>query len=100
MTWADSRSAAYVGMLNEQHDAQAIYSATGTPIHPMSPLLKLMWLREKAKGVFNKAYRFVGIKEYVMGRWLSGGRHVVDHSIASATGLFSLRNRTWHEQSL
>jgi gluconokinase len=101
ITWADNRSAPFVRTLKEQYDAQAIYAATGTPIHPMSPLLKLMWLREKDPALFGRAHRYVGIKEYVLGRWFSStGRHVVDHSIASAMGLYSLRDRTWHAPAL
>ncbi|WP_274364973.1 gluconokinase [Paenibacillus thermotolerans] len=101
ITWADNRGAPFVRVLKDQYDAQAIYAATGTPIHPMSPLLKLMWMRERDPSVFGKAHRFVGIKEYVLGRWFGGtGKHVVDHSIAGAMGLFSLRNRTWHEPAL
>lgn len=99
ITWADNRSASYVQVLKERHDAQSIYAATGTPIHPMSPLLKLMWLRDNDAAVFEKAHRFVGIKEYVLGRWF-GGKHVVDHSIASAMGLFDLERRDWHAPAL
>lgn len=100
ITWADNRSAPFVEVLKARYDAQAIYAATGTPIHPMSPLLKLMWMKEKDPATFEKAHRFVGIKEYVIGRWFGGKRHVVDHSIASATGLFSLRERDWHAPAL
>jgi len=99
ITWADNRAASYVDVLQSTTDAHAIYAATGTPIHPMSPLLKLMWLRDKEPAIFEHARKFVGIKEYVLAGWF-GGRLVVDHSIASATGLFSLARREWHEPSL
>jgi len=98
ITWADNRSASYVATLREQYDAQAIYAATGTPIHPMSPLLKLMWLRERDPGVFGRARKFIGIKEFVLHRWF--GKFVIDESLASATGLYSLRERAWHGPSL
>ncbi|HZG86653.1 gluconokinase [Paenibacillus sp.] len=104
ITWADNRAASYAEALRGTPEGQAIYAATGVPIHPMSPLLKLMWLRERAPDTFGKARKFVGIKEYVLGRWFAesgaGAAHVVDHSIASATGLFNLRSRDWHEPSL
>ena len=100
ITWADNRAASYVDVLRQQTDAHAIYAATGTPIHPMSPLLKLMWLREREPELFGKTHRFVGIKEYVLGKWFPDAGHVVDHSIASATGLFSLRDRDWHGPAL
>ncbi len=98
ITWADNRSAPYVNTLRERYDAQAIYAATGTPIHPMSPLLKLMWMKEKDPAAFAKARKFVGIKEYILNRWF--GKLIVDESIASATGLYSLKERKWHKQSL
>ncbi|HZG54922.1 gluconokinase [Paenibacillus sp.] len=100
ITWADNRAAAYVDVLKQQTDAQAIYAATGTPIHPMSPLLKLMWLKDLDPDTFGKARKFVGIKEYVLGKWFPHAELVVDHSIASATGLFSLATRDWHAPSL
>ncbi len=98
ITWADNRAAAYVRTLRDAGEAEEIYRATGTPIHPMSPLLKLIWMREQAAEIFNQAYKFVGIKEFVISRWC--GSYVVDESIASATGLYSLYDRQWHLPSL
>ena len=55
ITWADNRSAAYVHMLREvSYDGHQIYRDTGTPIHPMSPLLKLMWMRDHEPELFAK----------------------------------------------
>ncbi len=59
----------------------------------MSPLVKLLWLQQAMPAVWGRARRFVGIKEYVLARLC--GSYVVDHSIASATGLFNLRERDW-----
>lgn len=100
ITWADNRAAAYAGRLKQEGAAQPIYAATGTPIHPMSPLLKLMWLRDHEPDTFRKARCFMGIKEYVLGKWLPADVPPVDHSIASTSGLFSLRERDWHRPAL
>lgn len=59
----------------------------------MSPLAKLVWLRHERPDLFERADRFIGIKEYVFFRLF--GRWVVDFSIASATGLFNLANLDW-----
>src|SRR5690606_13366030 len=75
ITWADNRSSAYVHTLREMNKAQAIYAATGTPIHPMSPLLKLMWMKEKDRATFDRTRTFSGIKEFILHRWF--GRHVI-----------------------
>ncbi|CAM3443010.1 gluconokinase [Marinicrinis lubricantis] len=96
--WADSRSTAYVEKLRQQYDAHGIYRRTGTPIHPMSPLLKLMWMNEEQPELFQAADKFIGIKEYVLYRLF--GRFVMDYSLASATGLYNLEKRDWDEEAL
>ncbi|WP_301171441.1 gluconokinase [Brevibacillus nitrificans] len=96
--WADNRSTSQVDQLNQDGVGHSIYLATGTPIHPMSPLPKIMWLREQAPDTFRKAAKFISIKEYVIHRLF--GQYVVDYSIASATGLFHLRKLDWDENAL
>ncbi|UUZ95886.1 hypothetical protein LJK87_16765 [Paenibacillus sp. P25] len=98
ITWADNRSVGYVKVLKEELDGLGIYRRTGTPIHPMSPLLKLMWFRDNRPELFEQAYKFIGIKEYVFAKLF--GRLVIDHSIASATGLFNLRELDWDAKAL
>jgi len=97
LTWADQRSEVYAKALKEKN-GQAIYEKTGTPIHPMSPLTKLIWLKEEKTEIFEAASRFIGIKEYVFYKLF--GEYVVDYSIASATGLFNIFNLDWDEEAL
>jgi gluconokinase len=94
MTWADARSAAIAGQMRTTDAGMKIYEATGTPIHAMSPLCKLIWLRENQSGLFDAAHKFVSIKEYIWYRLFSEYR--IDHSIASCTGLFDLETRSWN----
>lgn len=98
ITWADSRATDWAERIKRDWGGLAIYQRTGTPIHPMSPLAKLVWLRHERPEVFARAARFVGIKEYVFFRLF--GRYVVDYSIASATGLFNLVRLDWDAEAL
>jgi len=98
ITWADNRASVWAGRIREKWDGQAIYARTGTPIHPMSPLCKLMWLRHDRADIFSRARRFVGVKEYVFFRLF--GRWLIDYSIASATGLFNLQELNWDRAAL
>jgi gluconokinase len=98
ITWADNRASVWARRIRDEFDGQAIYQRTGTPIHPMSPLCKLMWLRHEHGEIFQRAARFVGVKEYVFYRLF--GRWLVDHSIASATGLFNLQELNWDRGAL
>ena len=98
ITWADQRAAPWAERIRDEWDGLAIYRRTGTPIHPMSPLAKLVWLRHERAELFARAERFVGIKEYVFFRLF--GQWQVDHSIASATGLFNIERLAWDEGAL
>ena len=98
LTWADSRATDWAERIQHDWGGLAIYQRTGTPIHPMSPLAKLVWLRREQSEVFARAARFIGIKEYVFFRLFK--RYVVDYSIASATGLFNLSQLDWDAEAL
>src|SRR5699024_10636238 len=71
---------------------------TGTPIHPMSPLTKITWLEQDHPEIAAKTKKYIGIKEYIFFRLF--GEYVVDHSIASATGLMNLETLEWEEAAL
>src|ERR1700681_1542068 len=63
--WADNRAAGIAAQIFKDGREQVFYSRTGLPIHAMSPFCKLLWFKEKQTELFNKAYKFIGIKEYV-----------------------------------
>ncbi|HXB09868.1 MAG TPA: gluconokinase [Puia sp.] len=98
ITWADRRSEAYARRLKGTEAGKRIYAVTGTPIHAMSPLCKLLWMKEEQPEVFRRAARFISIKEYIWRRLF--GKYKVDHSLASATGLFDIRKKGWNPESL
>lgn len=98
ITWADLRSAKYAQQLEQKPVAKKLYAATGVPIHAMSPLCKLLWLKHEAKAIFTKAYKFISIKEYIFFKLF--GKYVIDCSIAAATGLFDEKNFRWYNEAL
>lgn len=98
MTWADNRSAKWSEVLKNDMNGHEIYLRTGTPIHPMSPLTKLMWLRHDNPEIFGKTAKFISIKEYVFAKLFN--QYIVDHSIASSTGMLNLKNLDWDEEAL
>ena len=98
LTWADTRSNKYAQAIRNTKQGDIIYRDTGTPIHPMSPLCKIAWIREEMPGVFTAAHKFISAKEYIFHRFFN--EFVVDHSIASATGLFDIHQLQWCDESL
>lgn len=98
ITWADNRSASIATRLRSSAEGLAIYEATGTPLHAMSPLCKIIWMRENNVALFNKTYKFIAIKEYICHKLF--GEFVIDHSSASCTGLFDIVKLHWYQDAL
>lgn len=98
ITWADLRSAGQAGELNASGKGLGAYLRSGTPIHPMSPLLKLIWMRENRPDLMAQARFVIGIKEYLLHKLF--GRYVTDYSMASATGLFNVETLDWDKANM
>lgn len=96
--WSDGRSEKEAQWLKAQNEAADIYQHTGTPIHPMSPLCKLLWMKKKDKALFKKATRFISIKDYVLAKFFD--EYLIDYSLASATGLFDHKTLKWYDPAL
>lgn len=98
ITWADTRAAKWATQLKQTKKGQEIYHRTGTPIHAMSPLVKLIWLANEYPEIFKQAAKFISIKEFIFYRFFQ--QYLVDYSIASATGLMNLKNLSWDKEAL
>jgi gluconokinase len=93
MIWADNRAAEIASRLHRENKAEALYLKTGVPVHAMSPFCKLLWIKENDPLLFERAFKFVGIKEYVFYKLF--GRFAVDSSLAAATGLMNMKTIQW-----
>jgi gluconokinase len=98
ITWADLRSSAYARELRNTPAGNLLHEQTGTPNHAMSPLCKLMWMKDHLPSVFNNTHKFISIKEFVFQKFF--GRYIVDRSVASSTGLLDIHSRSWNENAL
>lgn len=98
ITWMDTRAAEIAERWRSDGTAAALYARTGVPMHPMLPVSKLRWLSERQPDLFNRTARFVSMKELLVYRWT--GEWLVDHGIASATGLLDVFTRRWDGRAL
>jgi hypothetical protein len=96
ITWADTRAADQAELLRREHPE--LHDRTGTPLHPMAPLPKLMWLREHDPETFAAVRRWGGLKELALDRLAR--EWAVDHSCASGTGLMGLDHLDWDTEAL
>lgn len=93
LTWADSRAAEQARGLRASGRGIALHRSSGTPVHPMSPMTKLLWFAEHDPALLSRARWWAGLKELVL-------HHLTDQvatelSSASATGLLDLATRGW-----
>lgn len=98
ITWADARAAGLAERLRGTELGRRLHQRTGTPIHAMSPALKLQWFREEDPATWGAARFWVGIKEWVL--WSLSGELVMDHSLASCSGLLDIHLLDWNDEAL
>lgn len=98
ITWADNRAGKIAERIKKSAAGEMLYEQTGTPIHAMSPLCKIIWFKENNSEIFNTAHKFISIKEFI---WLNlFNAYEIDFSIASANGLFDIESLHWNENAL
>jgi len=96
--WADTRSRDQVAVLRKKLDENAIHNSTGARFHSSFWPAKLLWLRKDSPKVFEKTARWLSLCDY--SAWRLVGKPVTSVSMASATGIFDIRNCTWEPSLL
>ncbi len=96
--WADNRSASIAKRIQESALGELLYEQNGTPLHAMTPLCKILWLKENKSAHFQKTDKFISIKEYIWFKLFSDFQ--IDHSIASATGMMDIQTCQWSSNAL
>jgi len=95
LIWADGRSSEQANKLMKTEGIK-VYTKTGMPNHPMSPLSKLLWMKDVEYEPYLQAKYFLSIKEYLLLKWFD--QRVIDYSMASATGLFNANTFQWDDE--
>ena len=96
--WADNRASRIAENLRNTEVGNIFYHATGVPVHSMSPLCKILWLKENEPALFKNTWKFIGIKEYIIHKFCD--EYLVDSSVASATGLLNIKTLEWDKNIL
>ncbi|MCG2617565.1 gluconokinase [Terrimonas sp. NA20] len=97
-TWADTRSISVAAELKDTPEGRRIHQQTGTPVHPMSPLCKIAWMKQEMPETFAATHKFISGKEYIVHQLT--GVYEVDIAMASATGLLDVQTLQWSTEAL
>jgi xylulokinase len=94
----DSRSADVATWWERNVGRRRTYEVTGIPVHPMHPLVRLIWLRENEPGIYRRIDKMLCWEE-LFASWM-GADPVTDFSIASCTMAFDIPRRCWSAEML
>lgn len=94
----DSRSEGVARWWERTVGRQPVYEITGIPVHPMHPLVRLMWLRDQEPEVYDRVDKMLCWEELFAG-WM-GAEAATDFSIASCTMAFDVSRRSWSPRML
>ncbi|HEY8934821.1 MAG TPA: gluconokinase [Cyclobacteriaceae bacterium] len=98
ITWSDNRGKVEAHELKKSSFGSKLHDITGTPIHPMSPLIKIAWIKNHDRSRFENTYKFLSIKSYIIQQLT--GEYAIDYSLASATGLLNIQTMKWESEAL
>ncbi len=98
LTWADSRAAEQAMRLRGTELGRRLHRTSGTPIHSMSHLTKLIWFAEEDPETAASVRWWVGLKDYILLQLT--GELVTEVSHASGTGLLDVITKDWNSEAL
>ena len=98
MIWADMRAVKEAKQLEDAIGADRIYQITGHRVAASYSIEKLMWLKVNEPEVYEKTYKILQAKDYIIQR--ATGEFVTDYSDASGTQALDLRKLEWSDEIL
>ncbi|MBE6598926.1 MAG: hypothetical protein E7638_05740 [Ruminococcaceae bacterium] len=98
LTWLDMRAEEETAFLREDYGDGAMFTLTGKHIDAAYTLPKLLWMKKHMAETFNNAWKFLMPMDFLIARLT--GQCVTDHSMASGTLLFDIKNGVWSREIL
>lgn len=98
MIWADMRAEEQAQQLRDAMDEKEAYRFLGHRLSSTYSIEKLMWIRDNEPEIYEKAYKMLQVKDYIIYRMT--GKFVTDYSDASGTNALNLDDFCWSEKIL
>jgi xylulokinase len=93
LSWLDVRSVAQADRIWDGQTARLLFEATGNIPTAKDIIPKILWLKEERPEVWNRTYKLLDCKEYILHRLT--GNIVTDWHGASVYFLFDPHLKTW-----
>lgn len=98
LSWLDVRAETQTEKIRSDYSEKEFFNITGKKILSSYTLPKLLWLKENMPDVFEKAWKFLMPMDFLIAK-LTGNAYT-DHSMASGTLAYDLKNGCWKEDIL
>ena len=95
---SDSRNRAQTAEMEAALGAQRIYQLTGQPMGTIYTLPKILWWRDNAPQILERAWKFLCYVDFVAYRL--GVEPAIDHSMAARTLAFDVHELDWSDELL
>jgi len=92
--WLDRRAIEEEEWLKNNIGEEKIFNITKNVISSYYGLVKILWLKNNKKDIYDKTYKFLNVKDYIV--YKLTGKIVTDYSHASCTAIgFNMNNKKW-----
>ncbi len=93
LLYTDPRGKEEVADIEERFGKEAIAFKTGTVMHEMYSLPKLMWLKRHSPTAFERAKCILLMQDYIV--YMLSGVRQIDYSLAARTAAFDIEKKCW-----
>ncbi len=98
LSWLDVRAEEEAERILREYGDTHIFEKTGKHVDPCYTLPKLLWLQKNEPDIWARAWKLLMPMEFLIGRLT--GNCITDHSMASGTLLYDLKNCCWSQELL
>lgn len=95
----DNRTYRQYQFWKDNYNEWEMYRHTGNGFSSIYTVNKIMWHKEKRPGIYQKAWKFCCVQDYVAFK-LTGKGPYIDYSMAGRTMMLSLSEAGWDEEIL
>ncbi|NMC56126.1 MAG: carbohydrate kinase, partial [Eubacteriaceae bacterium] len=96
--WQDKRTASECEEMEKHISMRELYLKTGLRLSPYAVLPRIIWLRENERDTFNKAYKLMGVQDFVIHSLT--GQYKTDWTQAARTMLMDITKFSWDDDLL
>jgi xylulokinase len=98
LIYIDERGIEEAGEIEKSIGTKKVHGITGTSIHSMYSICKIMWFKKHMPEVYNNTWKFLLFADFILLKL--GAKPHTDYSLAARTMAFDVVNKRWSPEIL